>query len=82
MTLPCELILQLKKSISLKNQKKAISLESRIIALLQLGLSNRDISKELGLSINTVKYHLKKIYKKLIVKNRIEAINKFNESSK
>ena len=53
--------------------------ESRILLFLKEGLSNKNISFKVGLSENTVKYHLKNIYKKLGAKNRIEAINKFNE---
>ena len=53
--------------------------ESCILQLLQKGFSNEKISKETGVSVNTVKYHLKCIYKKLQVSNRVEAINKFRD---
>jgi DNA-binding NarL/FixJ family response regulator len=49
------------------------------LLLLKQGLSNKNISFKVGLSENTVKYHLKNIYKKLGAKNRVDAINKFNE---
>lgn len=53
--------------------------QTRILLLLREGYTNQKISMELGISSNTVKYHLKKIYKKFGVANRVEAINKFNE---
>ncbi len=56
------------------------SQELKILHLLKTGMSNRKISSELGVSVNTVKYHLKRIYKKLNAQNRIEAINKFKSS--
>jgi len=56
--------------------------EEKIILLLRKGYTNEYISHELGRSLNTVKYHLKKIYRKLGVKNRIEAINEFNKHIK
>jgi len=60
--------------------KNLISVEEEhILLLLQKGYSNQTISKETGISVNTVKYHLKKIYKKLNAINRVQAINKFNE---
>jgi DNA-binding NarL/FixJ family response regulator len=63
--------------------KNLISVEEEhILLLLQKGYSNQTISKESGISVNTVKYHLKKIFKKLHAKNRIEAINNFNETLK
>jgi len=63
--------------------KNLISLEEeQILLLLQKGFSNQTISKETGISVNTVKYHLKKIFKKLHAKNRIEAINNFNKTLK
>lgn len=46
--------------------------------LLGKGFSNEQIAKSTGISVNTVKYHLKRVYKKLHVQNRVEAINKFN----
>jgi DNA-binding NarL/FixJ family response regulator len=63
--------------------KNLISVEEEhIILLLQKGYSNQTISKETGISVNTVKYHLKKIFKKLHARNRIEAINNFNKTLK
>lgn len=55
------------------------SRQSTILKLLKKGFSNEKISKETGLSVNTVKFHLKKIYKKLKASNRVEAINEFNK---
>lgn len=52
--------------------------ETGIMLLLMQGFSNEQIAKATGISINTVKYHLKRVYKKLHVQNRVEAINKFN----
>lgn len=66
----------------MEEKPKISSGEQQIIALLQQGFSNVTISKKLGKSVNTVKYHLKKIFKKLHAKNRIEAINNFNKSLK
>ncbi len=51
--------------------------EIKIIKLLEKGLSNKRISSQLKNSENTVKFHLKNIYKKLKVKNRGEAVYKF-----
>ncbi|HPF65591.1 helix-turn-helix transcriptional regulator [Lentimicrobium sp.] len=56
--------------------------EEQILCLLQRGNSNQAISEATGISVNTVKYHLKKIYKKLHARNRIEAINNFNKTLK
>ncbi|HEY4690892.1 MAG TPA: response regulator transcription factor [Anaerolineae bacterium] len=54
----------------------AESLTQREIELLQLivdGLSNKAIGERLGLSENTVKYHIKNILQKLGAQNRTEA---------
>ena len=63
----------------LKNGFILTSSETKILLMLKEGYGNKTISENVEVSINTVKYHLKKIYKKLGAKNRIEAINKFNE---
>jgi len=70
----------MRKSEQKMETKNLISVEEEhILLLLQKGYSNQTISKETGISVNTVKYHLKKIYKKLNAINRVQAINKFNE---
>ncbi|MEW2919778.1 response regulator transcription factor [Ruegeria sp. ANG10] len=48
--------------------------ERAILEALAQGMSNRDLSKELQISTNTVKFHLSNIYEKLSVKNRTQAI--------
>ena len=48
--------------------------EFDILKCIILGNSNREIADELFLSVNTVKFHLKNIYGKLEVKNRIQAV--------
>ncbi|WP_155138831.1 MULTISPECIES: response regulator transcription factor [Alphaproteobacteria] len=54
--------------------------ERAILEALAKGLSNRDLSKELQISTNTVKFHLSNIYEKLSVKNRTQAIAYFYSS--
>ncbi len=48
--------------------------ERVILDALSKGLTNRELSKELGISTNTVKFHLSNLYEKLSVKNRAQAI--------
>ena len=48
--------------------------ERKVLRLLVAGLSTPEIARELGVSINTVKTHVKKIYQKLYVSSRKEAI--------
>jgi len=45
-----------------------------MLASLARGLSNLDIALEYGLSLNTVKFHLKELYRTLGVANRTEAV--------
>ncbi|GCE23617.1 LuxR C-terminal-related transcriptional regulator [Dictyobacter kobayashii] len=47
--------------------------ELRVLTLLVAGRSNLEIAEELIISINTVKGHLKNLYRKLDVNNRVEA---------
>ena len=47
--------------------------ELRILQLLEAGNTNKQISSELSISLNTVKYHLKNIYGKMGVANRTQA---------
>lgn len=47
--------------------------EREVWDLVARGLSNREIAKRLGLSDNTVKFHVQHLFHKLGVKNRTEA---------
>lgn len=48
--------------------------ERTMLEALSKGLTNRELSKELDISTNTVKFHLSNLYDKLSVKNRAQAI--------
>ncbi len=50
--------------------------ERQVLALLVRGMTNQDIADSLMISINTVKRHLKAIYKKLEVSTRSAAVAK------
>ena len=47
--------------------------EKNVLDLLATGKMDTEIAEELGLSTNTIKTHVKNIYKKLGVRNRVEA---------
>lgn len=51
--------------------------EKEVLELLAKGLLYKEIARELGVGTETIKKHLKNIYQKLHVQNKIEALNKF-----
>ena len=51
--------------------------EKELLEQLSKGLLYKEIAIELGITIGTVKQHIHKIYDKLQVNNKTEAINKF-----
>lgn len=51
--------------------------EQNVLKFLSDGLIYKEIAEKLSISSNTVKNHLKSIYKKLHVQNKTEAINKY-----
>jgi len=50
--------------------------EIEIVTLIAQGFNNTDISQLLHISINTIKYHLKNIFRKLDVSTRTELLTK------
>lgn len=57
------------------------SKEKEISELLFEGLMYKEIASQNQISLNTVKKHASNIYKKLNVKNRMEAFNKIKTTS-
>ncbi|MEM7318690.1 MAG: LuxR C-terminal-related transcriptional regulator [Pseudomonadota bacterium] len=54
-----------------------VALSDRELSCLSMvgqGMRNEEIAEELGISENTVRYHLKRVYKKINVKTRVEAV--------
>lgn len=47
--------------------------EAQVLSHIALGLSNDEIARSLGLSIETVKEHVQKVLRKLVVKDRTQA---------
>jgi DNA-binding NarL/FixJ family response regulator len=52
------------------------SREQEVLSLAAKGNANRETAAQLEISTETVKKHLKNIYSKLNVRNKIEAMNK------
>ncbi len=58
-----------------KDPIQSLSRRERVmLETLSRGLTNRELSKELNISINTVKFHLSNLFEKLSVRNRAQAI--------
>jgi len=51
--------------------------EKEVLLFLSKGLSYKEIATKLDVGTETIKKHLKNIYQKLHVQNKIEALNKF-----
>lgn len=53
--------------------------EHEVLGLLAAGLSNKDIARRLGLSLNTVKTHIARLYEKLEAARRTDAVLRARE---
>lgn len=75
-----KLVTVLKKSAGIYQMKKKdtpvlSARENEILKWLKEGKSSNDIGQILDITINTVNFHLKNIYKKLNVVNRTQAVS-------
>jgi DNA-binding NarL/FixJ family response regulator len=66
---------QLPKPVS--EIEKLSDREEAVLALLAQGYLYKEIAEKLGISLNTVRTYLKRIYQKLHVQSRTEAVAKF-----
>ena len=55
---------------------KLTNQEQCVLELVAKGMINKEIAKELNISIATAKAHLESIYKKLNAHNRVQAVVK------
>ncbi|MFS4471549.1 response regulator [Chryseobacterium sp. T20] len=69
-----------KKLPEIKGFDELTEREKEILELLSQGLLYKEIADQKFISIDTVKKHVGNIYRKLHVNNKVEAINKFNQS--
>lgn len=59
------------KTKGLYSENELTNREREVVALVGVGLNNKDISKKLHISEATVRHHLSSIYSKLYVKDRL-----------
>ena len=62
-----------------KREEELSQRERQIVDAMMEGLSYKMIADKLLLSINTVRYHIKNIYRKLQVNSKMEILNKMNK---
>jgi len=67
-------------TIDFLNKYDLTERETEVLNFISKGMSNTSIAENIFVSKNTVKYHIKNIYLKLDVKNRVEALNKLNQN--
>lgn len=56
--------------------------QREILALVAQGYGNEEIATELELSPNTVKFHVRAVYSRLGVRNRVEAANQYAQMTR
>lgn len=56
--------------------------EREVLALLAKGQRNSEIAEILGVTENTVETHLKNIFRKLGISNRVQAVTSYNHADK
>ena len=70
---------QLNKHSTNKLSEPLSPKELKTLQLLVIGLTNKEIAEKAFVSPNTVKTHIKKIYEKMGINSRAQAINRARE---
>jgi LuxR family maltose regulon positive regulatory protein len=76
---------QLLESLNIKPEKELFlkemltEQETRILLLIADGLSNKEIARRLNITSETVKSHIKNVYRKLRVNNRVQTLQRAKE---
>jgi DNA-binding NarL/FixJ family response regulator len=65
---------------NVENNPNLTGREQEVLSLMAEGLLYKEAADRLGLSVDTIRAHLRNIYKKLRVRNRTEAILKLSET--
>jgi len=76
-------ILNLFETINIPSKTRTLPLterEKELLTLLSKGLLYKEIGDRMGITTGTVKQHIHKIYEKLHVSNKTEALNLFNNA--
>ncbi|MGB0388808.1 MAG: response regulator [Ardenticatenaceae bacterium] len=68
-------LLKYSDSSSATAQPKLTKRQRQILRSLQQGLDNQTIAQQMGLSVKTIENHLTRIYRKLNVQSRLEAVS-------
>lgn len=53
--------------------------ETELVKLMRYGMTNKQIANELGIGLETVKWHLKGVFRKLGARNRTEVVSRISQ---
>ena len=63
----------MRNSSPIENESPLTNRETQVLRHVSMGLSNREVGKSLGISVETVKEHVQNILRKLDVNDRTQA---------
>ena len=72
-------IIEKKPEVKSNSNDLLTSRETELLALIAMGLSNKEIADRIFVSVHTVKKHLNNLYSKLEVTSRTQAVSKAKE---
>jgi two-component system LytT family response regulator len=76
---PAKEVLPIAPEEELSHKEILTEQETKVLRLIVEGLSNKEIASLLYITSETVKFHIKNVYKKLGVNNRVQALQRAKE---